>query len=771
MRELKTGELKRTIDPNSLSIETTNDVKINGEEFVIIGHDSALQALEVALAIDDIHDNIYVAGDSDIGKTTVIKYFLKQNGAESRQAPNDVCYLYNLNQPDEPLAVCLPAGQGKCLAKDMSDFWDKFTKNLGGEIISPKYKKIIDAAYKGADAAASEQWEKLEQEAEHRGFKLVVSQPGENGESEIDVAPLNKKAAANSSLAEELLQKIGQAAEEREKAYEAANKTVSEFNQALFQGILGKSMAVFDKYDSAELKTILSDIKEFLSRHHILFFSSNIPLHFKFLFDCNLFVDHSETKGMPIVQALDCGFCSMFGYTAKEATSAATFTTDLTQMKAGVFHKGNGGVIILRFDDLFTIEGLYYVWPKIKEIIRSGKIGIPEIKSPELIIKTIHPKEISFKAKIILVGDYWQYELLAHYDDQFQRLFQKKVELDNEAEFNDVSKNGYLKYIAIYSQKNNLLPINKEAVARIIEYGLELNENQQTLSLKFNAIRELIRETNLYARKMNKSVIGIDETDRAIDAKKERSNFIEKKERIFIKNRIIKINTSGAAIGQINGMSVYVLKDCQFAIPSKITAVSFAGKGGLLDIDRIVDMTGPVHNKATFILEAYIKSRYSKYVEVPLSFSLCFEQSYCAHEGDSATLAEALVVLSELAKVPIDQGVFITGSMNQKGEVQAIGAINTKVLGAYKTCKDGGLTSRQKFIMPESNVPELMLDKEVIKAIDEGKFHIYSVSHIDEAIEVAMNMSIAEFNKKVYKELARLKREKMDIKNKKINKE
>lgn len=767
IKKLKPEELRRTIDPKSLGIETTNDVKINGEEFVIIGQDSALEALKIAMDMDDIHENIFVAGPDEIGKTTVVKYFLKQNYANKYPTPDDLCYLFNLDEPDKPLAVFLPAGQGKLLEKEMNEFWGRFINDLQVNK-SGHYKQVVNSLFKSVDDAVVLQRQALAEEAEQRGFQFIERPSDTDNAVYIDIKPITEEAKQDETTLQELFQRIEDIDEAKNKAYSEANNKAVELSREVFCIVLETNMAVFNEFESDKLKKILKNNQDFLLNQFILFFISEPPTRFESLFECNLFVDNSETQGMPIIQSFNCDCCQMLGYAAKEATGAGILTTNLKLMKAGKCHEARGGVLIVRVNDLLTYEGYHYVWPQIKEFIRSNEIGIPEIHSPELVIKTIHPEKVPFRVKIILVGSYYQYELLAEHDDQFKRLFQKKVELDYEADFNDLIVNDYLKYIAIYSIKSNLLPTNNEAAARIIEYGLELNGNQNALSLKFNAIRELLREANIYAKRANKTVVDLNDVENFIRAKKARSSFFERKKRKAIKDKIFKIDTKGKEMGQINGLVVQIWEDCEFGMPSKVTATSYAGKDGVFSIDRAVEMAGPIHNKGSYISESYIKSEYGEVKELPLSFSICFEQNYNGIEGDSATLAETLVVLSELAQAPIYQGVAaITGSMNQKGKVQPIGGVNTKIFGWYKTCKeDGGLTGEQGVVIPESNVSDLMLDKEIVEAVRRGVFHIYAIDDIKEAIEITMKLLLQQFQEKVSQRLARLKRERKISENK-----
>lgn len=761
IKKLKPEELRRTIDPKSLGIETTNDVKINGEEFVIIGQDSALGALRIAMDMDDIHENIFVAGPDEIGKTTVVKYFLKQNYANKYPTPDDLCYIFNFSEPDKPLAVFLPAGQGKLLEKEMNEFWGRFINDLQTNK-SGHYKQVINSLFKSVDDVATLQRQALTEEAEQRGFQFIERPSDTDNAVYIDIKPITEEAKQDEATLQELFQRIEDIDEAKNKAYSEANNKAVELSEEVFRIVLETNMAVFNEFESDKLKKILKNNQDFLLNQFILFFISEPPTQFESLFECNLFVDNLEMQGMPIIQAFNCNCCQMLGYAAKEVTSAGILTTNLKLMKAGKCHKARGGVLIVRVNDLLTYEGYHYVWPQIKEFIRSNEIGIPEIHSPELVIKTIHPEKVPFRVKIILVGSYYQYELLAEHDDQFKRLFQKKVELDYEVDFSDATVNDYLKYITIYSRKSNLLPVNNEAAARIIEYGLELNENQNALSLKFNAIRELLREANTYAKKENKDIVDLSNVENFIRAKKARSSFFERKKREAIKDKILKIDTSGRVIGQINGLVVQIWEDCEFGMPARITATSFAGNGKVFSIDREVKMAGPIHNKASYIIESYIKSQYGEAQELPLSFSICFEQNYGGIEGDSASLAKTLVVQSELAQAPIYQGVAaITGSMNQKGRVQPIGGVNTKIRGWYLTCKEnGGLTGEQGVIIPESNISDLMLDKEIVEAVGHGNFHIYTIENIKEAIEITMKLSLEQFYEKISRRLALLKREK-----------
>lgn len=682
MRELKPKELRMVIKTNSFGVKTSKDVKADG--YVVIGQEIALRALKVAIGMKDWHDNVYVAGPTRIGKTSLIRLFLENNVVKNESVPPDWCYVYNFNDPLAPIVLSFSAGQGKEFKTALENFIKLFLDSLISSLQSPAYVNKIIAVSAN---------EKLTQEEQDEIIKL----------------------------------------------YEKC------FLELLTQLLNPLKIA----YPDEKVQKFLQNVEDFMLNRPAIFLDEELDKEeFGKIFRVNLFVDNSETKYAPIVEAHMPSYYSLFGKIEK-VYDGDTYTTDFMLIKPGLIHKANGGYLIVPINELG--EETYYIWQTIKEILRQQKFSVAEPSGlyAGLPLSTLQPEAIPLNIKVILVGDYATYEALNEYDEQFGRIFQKKVEFDSQVELREDTKSQYVQYIVVFAKKGGLLPLDKKAIARLLEYGLEIAESAQYLSLKMSFIKEILREANFWAKENKRSVITAEDVEMAIHSKNERSSYFERWEREYIKSGIIKIDVDGQVVGQINALVVYSLSNYEFGAPSRVTAKTFVGKKGLVSIDREAEMSESIFNKATLIISSFFQDRYGQKKSFPYSITICFEQVYSGIGGDSASIAELVAIFSSLAEVGIKQELAVTGSVNQHGEVQAIGGVNTKIVGFYKTCKEKGFTGNQGVIIPEDNVSELMLPQEIVADVKNGVFHIYAIKRIEEAVKLLTGLHIKKIDKKI----------------------
>jgi lon-related putative ATP-dependent protease len=448
----------------------------------------------------------------------------------------------------------------------------------------------------------------------------------------------------------------------------------------------------------------------------------------------NVFVDHSRTKGAPVVMENNPTYPNLFGAVERRAQFGA-LVTDFTLIRSGAIQRANGGYLVLEALDLLR---WFFSYEALKRSLKNGEIKIEDPMEMYGIIttRTLQPQPIPLNLKIILVGDPYIYQLLYIYDEDFHKFFKIKAHFDWRMKKDGGHLEKFCQLVSGYCKEHNLMPLHKTGMARLIEYAGELAGHQQKLTLQLAEVLDTLKEANFWARNNTHEVVFGSDVEKAINEKTYRADLPEEKMQEFIDEGMLFIETEGKVVGQMNGLSVYTLGDHAFGRPSRITATISLGKEGVVAIDREAQMAGNIHNKGVLILAGYLKSRFAQNKPLTLSASLTFEQSYGLVEGDSASMAELVALISALAEVPLAQNLAMTGSVSQRGEAQPIGGVNWKIEGFYKVCKARGLDGTQGVIIPKANVQDLMLLKEVVEAVEQGKFHVWAVGHVDEALEL-----------------------------------
>ena len=451
-------------------------------------------------------------------------------------------------------------------------------------------------------------------------------------------------------------------------------------------------------------------------------------------YQVNVFVDHSETKGAPVVFENNPTYPNLFGAVDRRAQFGA-LVTDFTLIRAGALHRANGGYLVLEALDLLR---WFFSYEALKRCLKNGEIKIedPAEMFGLITTRTLQPQPIPLNIKIILIGDPYIYQLLYAYDEDFHKFFKIKAHFDSRMRKTDDHVQKFCELVAGYCQDQKLMPLHKTGMARLIEYAQELAGHQGKLTLQLEEVKDALKEANYWARTNTHEVVFGTDVEKAIQEQIYRVDLPEEKLQEFIDEGMLFIETAGQVVGQMNGLSVYALGDHAFGRPSRITATVSLGKEGVVTIDREAQLAGNIHNKGVLILAGFLKSRFAQDKPLTLSASLCFEQSYGMIEGDSASMAELVTLLSALAEVPLAQNIAMTGSVSQRGESQPIGGVNWKIEGFYKVCKARGLDGTQGVIIPKANVQDLMLKKEVVDAVKDGKFHVWAIGTVDEALEL-----------------------------------
>lgn len=766
---LSPEQLRRTIDPKQLGIATTADLQSLAG---IIGQRRAVSALQFGLEIPDGGFNIYVAGPPGIGKMTAVQSFL-EDLARKKPTPRDWCYVNNFDDPYQPQACCLPPGRGRELQQDMKSLIEHVRREVPKAFEGEEYNAKREEIAKTVGRQRAEVLERFEGRAHHAGFLLQTAPfgfvlfPMSKGkpisEEEFQALPTSKREELkrhHEALQEELKATMKQA-----RALErTAQEQLQELDRHLALFVVGGSMEdLNDKYaDLPEVLKYLNAVQKDLLENIEIFKSGAIKaanaeaekavesnlwlreLPFR-KYQVNVLIDNGKQAGAPVVVVeLNPSYNNLFGRVEKETLFGALYT-DFTMIKAGSMHRANGGYLVLPMEDL--LRNLFS-WDGLKRTLRRGEIEMEELgeRLGFMAIKSLRPQPLPLNVKVVLVGRPLWYHFLHAHDEDFPELF--KVKADFDTRMNNTAENlqAFLAFLCTFCNKEKSKPLDAGAVAKLLEHSSRLAEDQEKLSAHFGALADVIREASFWARQEQASCISALHIQKAIDEKIYRSNLVQERLQEMTERGMLLIDTGGQKIGQVNGLSVFSLGDYHFGKPSRITASVGPGREGIIDIEREVELGGPIHSKGVLILSGYLAQRFAQDKPLTLAGRVVFEQSYEGVEGDSASSAELYALLSALAEAPIKQGIAVTGSVNQKGEVQAIGGVNQKIEGFFDLCKAQGLTGEQGVIIPSSNAAHLMLREEVVQAVAEKKFSIWSVNTIDEGIAMLTGLPAGELD-------------------------
>ena len=759
-QKLKPEQLKRTYDPAILGCETTEGISpLTG----IIGQERASRALNFGLHIESVGFNMYVAGPPGIGKMTAVQQFLQQVALE-KDSPGDWIYVNGFDDNYQPRALTIPQGQGIQLHNDIKHLIRNIRRDIPRAFEGEEYLVKSEEIVKALQKQREELLETLNVRAMEAGFSLQPSQVGVMVVPVKDGKPMTEPdfQALPEAEREEIKAKRDQIQDdlnaamkhlrEMEKVYQ---KQLEELDQLVAIYVVGGSInELREKYSKlpqileylqAMQKDILENINNFRAQPEAQPPRPDQPPwleEVKFRkYEVNLLVDNSE-QGAPVTVELNPTYGNLFGKIEKE-TQFGSLYTDHTMIKPGSLHRANGGFLVLPAEDV--LRNLL-TWESLKRALESSEIQIEDVgeRLGYVATKSLKPEPIPLDVKVVLVGRPMLYYLLHANDEDFPELFKVKADFATRMDVTDENVKGFSSFICGICESESLKHLESGAIARVLEYAARLADDQEKLSTHFGAIADLIREANYWAEQSKSEYISAEHIGQALEEKVYRANLIQEQMREMIERGTVLIDTSGADVGQVNGLAVLGLGDHSFGKPSRITASVSPGREGIVDIEREVQMGGAIHSKGVLILNGYLKKRFAQKRPLTLSARLVFEQSYSGVDGDSASSTELYALLSALSDIPIKQGIAVTGSVNQNGEVQAIGGVNQKIEGFYDICVAQGLTGEQGAMIPESNVKNLMLREDIIAAVQDGKFHIWSVSNIEEGIEILTGVSAGE---------------------------
>jgi lon-related putative ATP-dependent protease len=683
----------------------------------------------------------------------MIKEYVEKLAA-TEETPPDFVYVYNFKEPEKPSALRLPTGMGKILRDDLDEMINTLKVQIPEIFESEDYGNRREALVHQFTNERNTILKELDERATAEGFVLNISQagmmifPGKEGK------PLNEEElkALSDAEREELRQKSSALHSEMNDALRKIRRMEKEFQQS--EKKLDQDVALFvvghlidelvEKYPGqAEVTDYLTAVKDdILKNIDELKKRPGAPTPFPFptpepsfvQYQVNVFVDNSETKGAPVVLEGNPTYPNLFGSIERKA-QFGTLLTDFTLIHSGALHRANGGYLLINVMDLLK---WYYSYEALKRMLKEREIKIEDLGEQLGLIttKTLRPEPIPLAIKVILIGNPWIYQLLYSYDEDFHKYFKIKADFDWEMKRTPDHLDRLIAFIRNYCDKHKIPPLHNTAVARLVEYAGELVGHKNKLSLQVKELTDIIKEANFWAGRNGHSIIRGDDVEKAINEKIFRSDLFEEKMQDHIQEGMLFIETSGSVIGQVNGLSVYMLGDYAFARPSRITAAISLGREGVVAIERESKMSGNIHTKGVMILSSFLRRRFAQDKPLTLSAHLTFEQSYGMVDGDSASAAELIAILSCLADVPLSQNIAMTGSVSQRGEFQPIGGVNWKIEGFYKVCQARGLDGSQGVIIPQANVQQLMLKKEIVEAVRSGQFHVWAARYVDEALEI-----------------------------------
>lgn len=751
--EVPVEELRHYCDPDQFQFETTDEITpLQGT----VGQDRGVSAIEFGLGIKTPGFNLYIAGPTGTGKCSTIHAFLAEQ-AKNEPVPNDLCYVNNFKDSDSPRAIILPPGMGCGLVTDMDDLIEAARREIPRAFESENYEKRRNDILNELQQERTKQFNELQQAATEMGLSLemtqvgIVTVPVAHGRplsrEEFDKLPQKDKETIDRNSAQ-LQDRIQQVLTRARKMEKEANERIDQLDREIAMFAVGHLLdELSDKYkDRKEVLDYLQQVRDNMldtlndfkdhtkPKMEIPGLEGLIPEPSFDRYRVNLVVDNEEQKGAPVINENNPSYYNLIGRVDFKARLGA-LTTDFTQIKAGAMHKANGGYLVLQVLDVLTNP---VSWDALKRTLRSGEVRIENIAEHYGLIptSTLKPEPIPIDVKVILIGNPMIYYLLYAYDDDFRKLFKVKADFDIEMSRSDEHVQKYAAFIADRIKEDNLRPFHKSGVAKVVEYGSRLIEDKGKLTARFIDVADIVGESSFWAQQRDSQYVMAEDVQKAIDEKTYRSNLIEEKIQEHIDEGMLMIDATGEKTGQINGLSVYAIGDYMFGRPSRLSCRTYVGKGSVVNIEREVKMSGPIHDKGAMIVIGYLSGMYAQDKPLPLGASITFEQLYGGVEGDSASSTELYALLSSLAGLPINQGIAVTGSVNQNGEIQPIGGVNYKIEGFYEVCKSKGLTGDQGVIIPHQNVRNLMLKDEVVQAIKDGKFRIWPVTCIDDGIEI-----------------------------------
>lgn len=762
IKALSPQDLCSRIDATQFKFTTTDDLQALDQ---IVGQERAMESLQFGVGMRKHGYNLFVHGPSGLGKETIVRQFLEKQ-VENTPTPPDWCYVHRFDQPHKPNAMTLPSGRGREFKEDMANLVEELRSVIPSVFEADEYhakvQELEEQYSKRREAAFSE----FEKDAEQRGIKLLRTRSGftlapiKNGHvispEEYDTLTQDDKKHYEQEV--EILQdRLSNLIRQEPRWQRELRGNIKKLNREvatlavehLIEELKAKyaDVAEVGEYLDQVQKDVVDSVDDFLKQddRNIVIPREGDDLADFRRYQVNLLVDHYDSQGAPIIYEDSPVYQNIIGR-VEHFAHMGTLLTDFMLIKPGALHKANGGYVVLDARKLLLEP---FAWEGLKRALKAKEIRIQSLSELYGFVSTVslEPEAIPLDAKVVLFGDRYIYYLLQAYDPEFSELFKVAADFDVSIDRSVDNIQLYAQLVATLVKKQELQAFDRDAVARVMEFASRKIEDAKKLSTHMRSIVDLLSEADYFATQDNSAVVLRKHVQQAIDAQIRRVDRMRSRIYEEIERGTILIQTEGEKVGQVNALSVIDLGDFAFAQPSRVTATVHVGDGGVVDIEREVELGGPLHSKGVFILSAFLSGRYARKKPLSMSASLTFEQSYGMIDGDSASMAELCALLSAIANIPIKQNFALTGSVNQHGQVQPIGAVNEKIEGFFDVCKKKGLNGQQGVLIPSTNIDHLMLRHDVVEAVAEGRFHIYPIETVDHAIELLTGVSAGELNK------------------------
>ncbi|HON28975.1 MAG TPA: ATP-binding protein [Mesotoga infera] len=750
MRKLNWREIDLKV---TLPRKVKSTKSIDGlEEF--IGQERAIKALETGLKIKARGYNIFVSGSTNTGRRTFVSRYLKKK-AEGGETPGDWIYVYNFDDPRSPNSIPLKAGMGKSFQKEMGEFVEITINAISESFQSEDYQQKVSAIQSEQAENRSSLLKELIEKAREKDFTVQINQTGVatiplwNGKpltQEIYEAlpeeyqkTISKKGEEVRELVNSYILRMSKMEKEYGEKFKELNRDVASF------ALEGHIKEMKDKFsESKEVTEFIDNLRGDLLDNLGVFFSqeTDAKSFFGKRYAINLFVDNSGIKGKPIVEVTNANYSSLFGrieYLAR----MGMLDTDHSMIRSGAIHRSNGGYLVL---DAKSVLSEPYVWQTLKQLLFSGSEVIENLEHKIGLLSTVSlkPEPIPLDIKIIMIGEPWIYSMLSTMDTDFKKLFKIKAEFDWEMRFDGDTVGKLCGLICSIARENSLMDFDRDAVKEVIKKAIILSGNRKKVSTQFGALKQLLLESSAIAEINGGDMVSAGDVTRAWEEMKTRVSLYQDKVKEMFADSTLLVQTEGELIGEINGLTVVQTEDLSFGIPVKITAKVGPGNSGIVDIQKESELSGNIHDKAGLTIQGYMNSKYAREFPLSLNGSISFEQVYSVVDGDSASVAETIAFLSAIAEVPIKQSIAVTGSINQSGRIQPVGGVQFKVEGFYELCKLKGLNGKQGVAIPETNFDNLVLPDEIVQAIKSGRFNIWTVETVDEAIELLTGLKAGQ---------------------------
>lgn len=760
--EVPVEQLRWRLDPTTLPFETTDDLKPLRE---IIGQERAVEAFKFGMGIDRRGYNVFVTGRAGTGRMSTVKKLLQEISKKDK-VPDDLCYVNNFKNPEAPILLRLKGGTGIAFKKDIDSFVAALKKQIPQLFESQEYVTMKKEMMEAYEQKGKSFFRNLDEKVKEEGFALVDIQVGQIKRPEVmplvDGKPIHidqveamvekgrfprDEFEAMKEKHDSLRVQVEQIFLELRDLQKEIQEKVEEMDRVMFmKNASALAAPIFRKYKIKSIKKYMEDMLEEMAGNLQIFMpqqqvqipgmpSMMMPEGDRFHpYKVNLLVDNSEQKGPPVIIESYPTYRNVFGSIERIVDRSGVWRTDFSKIKAGSLIRAMGGYLVINLLDAVVEPG---VWQALKRALKSEKLEI-QTYDPFYLFTTsgLKPESIDIDVKVVVISDPYLYHLLLSFDDDVRKIFKVRADFDTAMDKNEDSINQISSFIKMKAEEEGLRPFDRTAVAALIEQAVRMSGRQEKISTSFPEITDYIREGDFFAGQDKKTTVQGAHVEKAIKARKSRSSLVEDHIQEMMDRGTLKIDVKGEAIGQVNGLAVYSMGDYMFGKPSRITCSTAMGRAGIINIEREADLSGNTHNKGVLILAGYLRKKYAQDKPMTMSASIAFEQSYGGVDGDSASSTEIYALLSSLAQVPIKQYIAVTGSVNQNGEIQAIGGVNEKIEGFFDCCKRMGPANNQGVMIPESNVKDLMLRKDVVEAVKKDRFHVYPVKTIDEGIEI-----------------------------------